>query len=218
MVICQEQNMKQRLLEPKIILLVGMMGVGKTSLGRILSKRLNLPFIDSDKEIERITGFTISDLFARYGEEEFRTGEEKIMARLLSGKPCVLSSGGGAFLSEKTREVASRSAISIWLKAETEIISKRTQGRTHRPFVPAADNQRAIERLVRERYPVYAEADITVESFNEPPFKTANRVLKELERRQVIKPIPTKPSASSNRATNKRCKFYKSSSPKKRAN
>ena len=114
--------------------------------------------------------------------------------------------------SEKTREAASRSAISVWLKAETEIISKRTQGRTHRPFVPAADNQRAIERLVRERYPIYAKADITVESFNEPPFKTANRVLKELERRQVIKPIPTTSGSSSNRSTNNRCKFYKSAS------
>ena len=98
--------MSGNLTEPKIILLVGMMGVGKTSLGRILAKHLKLPFMDSDKEIEKITGFTISDLFARYGEAEFRKGEERIMERLLKGKPCVLSSGGGAFLSEKTREVA----------------------------------------------------------------------------------------------------------------
>lgn len=95
--------MRQKLLVPKIILLVGMMGAGKTSVGRIVAKKLGLPFIDSDKEIEKITGFSISDLFARYGEKEFRIGEEKIMERLLKGKPCVLSSGGGAFLSEKTR-------------------------------------------------------------------------------------------------------------------
>ena len=107
-----KEVMTQRLLKPKIILLVGMMGAGKTSLGRIIARRLELPFFDSDKEIEAMTGFTISDLFARYGEREFRMGEERVMARLLNGKPCVLSSGGGAFLSEKTRQIAIEKAVS----------------------------------------------------------------------------------------------------------
>lgn len=183
--------MRQKLLLPKIILLVGMMGVGKTSVGRIVAKKLGLPFIDSDREIEKITGFSISDLFSRYGEEEFRLGEEKIMERLLNGKPCVLSSGGGAFLSDKTRAVAQQHAISVWLKAETTLISKRTQGRTHRPFVPAADNLKTVERLINERYPTYALADIMVESYNEPPYRTAFRVLNELERLEYIsKRIP----------------------------
>ena len=102
--------MTQKLLQPKILLLVGMMGVGKTSLGRMMAHRLNLPFVDSDKEIEHMTGFTISDLFARYGEEEFKKGEEKVMERLLNGAPCVLSSGGGAFLSEATRALAKEKA------------------------------------------------------------------------------------------------------------
>ena len=105
--------MSQRLLQPKVLLLVGMMGSGKTSVGRMLARKLDLPFKDSDKEIEKSTGFTISDLFARYGEKEFRKGEEKVMARLLAGEPCVLSSGGGAFLSKATRELAKKSALLI---------------------------------------------------------------------------------------------------------
>ncbi|MDR2902761.1 MAG: shikimate kinase [Lactobacillales bacterium] len=181
--------MKYKLSEPKIILLVGMMGVGKTSLGRILSKRLDLPFIDSDKEIEKSTGFSISDLFARFGESEFRIGEEKIMKRLLKGTPCILSSGGGAFFSEKTRLVASEYAVSVWIKAPTEVISKRTQGRTHRPLVPSFDNKKAIEKLIKEHYPFYALADITVESYNEPPFRTVMRVLKELEKRAIVSSV-----------------------------
>lgn len=178
--------MEQRLLKPKIILLVGMMGVGKTSVGRIAARRLGLPFVDSDREIEHLTGFTISDLFARYGEAEFRRGEEKIMERLLSGRPCVLSSGGGAFLSERTRLIAREKSVSVWIKAATEIISGRTQGRTHRPLIPAADNRRVIEKLMQTHYPIYAQTDITVESFNEHPAQTVKRLLRELEQRAVI--------------------------------
>lgn len=178
--------MAQKLLHQKTILLVGMMGAGKTSLGRMIAKRLQLPFVDSDKEIERTTGFSISDLFARYGEDEFRKGEEKIMERLMSGEPCVLSSGGGAFLSRATRLIAQKTVVSIWLKADPSVISHRTTGRTHRPLVPAADNQKTIERLVGECYPLYAQADITVETFNEHPAKTLRRVLFELEKRGII--------------------------------
>ena len=184
--------MKQKLLEPKIILLVGMMGVGKTSLGRILSRKLQLPFFDSDKDIEKSTGFLINELFSKCGMEEFRLGEERVMERLLNGEPCVLSSGGGAFLSEKTRKLASQKAISIWIKASSDVISRRTQGRTHRPLVPAADNQKTIERLVHERYPVYSEADIMVESFKESPYRTVSRLLRELEKRKIIEIIDEK--------------------------
>ena len=180
--------MSQKLLQPKILLLVGMMGVGKTSLGRLLARKLHLPFMDSDKEIERMTGFSISDLFARYGEAEFRLGEEKVMERLLQGDPCVLSSGGGAFLSGKTRALAKEKAVSIWIKAGADVISGRTEGRTHRPLVPAADNQKVIERLVRECYPLYAEADLTIESYNEHPSKTVIRLLKELESHGIVSP------------------------------
>ena len=180
--------MSQKLLQPKILLLVGMMGVGKTSLGRLLARKLHLPFVDSDKEIERMTGFSISDLFARYGEAEFRMGEEKVMERLLNGNPCVLSSGGGAFLSEKTRKIAKEKAVSVWIKAGADVISGRTEGRTHRPLVPSMDNQQVIERLVKECYPLYAEADLTIESFDEHPSKTVIRLLKELEAHKIISP------------------------------
>lgn len=184
--------MSQQLLQPKILLLVGMMGSGKTSVGRMLAKKLNLPFIDSDKEIEKSTGFTISDLFARYGEKEFRKGEEKVMARLLSGAPCVLSSGGGAFLSEKTRKNAQKTAISIWIKVATEVISNRTQGRTHRPLVPSEDNQGVIQELFQQSAPIFAKADITVDSFDEHPSKTVIRLLKELEKMKIVSPYRPK--------------------------
>jgi len=180
--------MSQKLLQPKILLLVGMMGVGKTSVGRLLARKLHLPFVDSDKEIERTTGFSISDLFARYGEAEFRLGEEKVMERLLKGEPCVLSSGGGAFLSSKTRALAQKKAVSVWIKAGVDVISGRTEGRTHRPLVPSMDNQKVIERLVKECYPLYAEADLTIESFDEPPNKTVHRLMKRLEETGVISP------------------------------
>ncbi|MBR6231534.1 MAG: shikimate kinase [Alphaproteobacteria bacterium] len=184
--------MSQQLLQPKILLLVGMMGSGKTSVGRMLARKLNLPFVDSDKEIEKSTGFTISDLFARYGEKEFRKGEEKVMARLLSGTPCVLSSGGGAFLSEKTRKNAKKTAISIWIKVATEVISNRTQGRTHRPLVPSEDNKDVIQELFQRSAPIFAEADITVDSFDEHPSKTVIRLLKELEKMKIVSPYRPK--------------------------
>ena len=184
--------MSQKLLQPKILLLVGMMGSGKTSVGRMLAHKLNLPFKDSDKEIEKSTGCTISDLFARYGEEEFRKGEEKVMARLLAGAPCVLSSGGGAFLSKATRELAQKYAFSIWIKVDAEVISNRTEGRTHRPLVPSADNQETIERFFQKSAPFFAEADLTVNSFDEHPSKTVIRLLKELEKMKIISPYHPK--------------------------
>ena len=184
--------MSQRLLQPKILLLVGMMGSGKTSVGRLLAKKLNLPFVDSDKEIEKSTGFTIVDLFARYGEEEFRKGEEKVMARLLAGEPCVLSSGGGAFLSQATRKLASKSAFSIWLKVDADVIANRTEGHTHRPLVPSADNQEIIHRFFQKSAPFFAEADLTVDSFEEHPSKTVIRLLQELEKKGIISPYHPK--------------------------
>ena len=184
--------MSQKLLQPKILLLVGMMGSGKTSVGRLLARKLGLPFADSDKEIEKSTGFTISDLFARYGEEEFRKGEEKVMARLLAGKPCVLSSGGGAFLSEQTRELAKKYAFSIWIKVDAEVISNRTQGRTHRPLVPSEDNKAVIQQFFQKSAPFFAEADLTVNSFDEHPSKTVIRLLQELEKLKIVSPYHLK--------------------------
>ena len=178
--------MQIKILQKKIILLVGIMGCGKTSLGRVLSKKLGLPFVDSDKEIEKASGCTISDLFATYGEKEFRKGEERIMERLLQQEPCVLSSGGGAFLSEKTRKEAKKKAISIWIRADVNLISRRTEGRNHRPLVPAVDNKKALERLIKEGYPLYAEADLTLDTKPEPIHRTVNRLLKLLQENHII--------------------------------
>lgn len=181
-------TMRIELTEPKIILLVGMMGCGKTTLGKVLSRRLNLPFIDSDKEIEKASGCSISDLFATYGEEEFRRGEERIMARLLTeSKPCILSSGGGAFLSLKTQAIAKKHAISVWIRADVDLLSHRTEGRKHRPLVPAKDNKKAIERLVKECYPLYANADLTLDTHPEPISKTVQRLLKLLTQNKAVR-------------------------------
>ena len=176
-----------KLKQKKTILLVGMMGCGKTSLGKVLSKRLCLPFVDSDKEIEKASGCSISDLFATYGESEFRKGEERIMERLLKSEtPCVLSSGGGAFLSAKTQEISKKHAISVWIRADVELLSHRTEGRKHRPLVPAKDNKRAIERLVNECYPLYAKADMVLDTHQEPIGKTAKRLLNLLLQNNII--------------------------------
>jgi len=176
-------NLKQN----KVILLVGMMGCGKTSLGKILSRKLHLPFIDSDHEIERASGCSISDLFATYGEAEFRKGEERIMERLLKNEaPCVLSSGGGAFLSLKTQEIAKKYAISVWIRADVDLLSYRTEGRNHRPLVPAKDNKKAIERLVNECYPLYANANMVLDTHQEPIGKTVSRLLHLLAENDVI--------------------------------
>ena len=114
------------------------------------------------------------------------------MARLLAGKPCVLSSGGGAFLSETTRALAKESALSIWIKVDTEVISSRTQGRTHRPLVPSADNQEIVQKFFQKSAPFFAEADLTVDSFDEHPSKTVIRLLKELESLKIITPYHPK--------------------------
>lgn len=176
-----------KLKQNKTILLVGMMGCGKTSLGKILSKKLHLPFIDSDKEIEKASGCSISDLFATYGEAEFRKGEERIMERLLkSDTQCVLSSGGGAFLSLKTQEIAKKRAVSVWIRADIDLLSHRTEGRNHRPLVPAKDNKKAITRLVNECYPLYANADMVLDTRQEPIAKTINRLLNLLAQNDII--------------------------------
>lgn len=176
-----------KLKQNKTIMLVGMMGCGKTSLGKILSNRLELPFIDSDREIERASGCSISDLFATYGEAEFRKGEERIMERLLKDERiCVLSSGGGAFLSKKTQEISKKHAVSIWIRADVELLSHRTEGRKHRPLVPSKDNKKAIERLVTECYPLYANADMVLDTQQEPIGKTIHRLLKLLAENNII--------------------------------
>jgi shikimate kinase len=152
-------------LGPRSIVLVGMMGAGKSTIGRRLAARLHLPFQDADAEIELAhAGMTIAEIFASYGEPYFRDGEARVIARLLDHGPIVLATGGGAFMRCETQERIARKAISLWLKADAETILKRVKRRADRPLLQTSDPAATIERLIAERYPVYQLADITIAS------------------------------------------------------
>lgn len=163
----------------KIILLVGLMGSGKTSVGKRLAKKLNLPFVDGDQEVEKAAGLSLIDLLKCFGVEEYRAGEARVMKRLLSGAPCVLASGGGSFVAEQTREYARRNAITVWLKADIDVLYHRTTGRKHRPFLKGSDNELKdkLEKYIQEEYPYYSQADIVVETKEELVDNTVERVI-----------------------------------------
>ncbi len=146
------------------IVLVGMMGAGKSAIGRRLAARLHLPFVDADHEIEMAAGMSISDIFAVHGETGFRDGEARVIARLLDGGPVVLATGGGAFMREETRARIKAKGVSIWLKADVDVILRRVKRRNNRPLLQTGDPAATIERLCAERHPFYAEADLTVVS------------------------------------------------------
>jgi len=147
------------------IVLVGMMGVGKTSIGRRLAARLGIPFVDADAEIEKAAGMSISDIFARHGEPDFRSGEARVIARLLETGPQVLATGGGAFMNAETRAAIRAKGISIWLNADFEVLMRRINKRKNdRPLLATPDPAATLRRLLAEREPVYAQADLTVQS------------------------------------------------------
>lgn len=159
------------------------MGAGKTAVGRLLADRLSLPFVDADREIETAAGLTINEIFERHGEPFFRDREEKVMARLLSGPRQVIAAGGGAFMSAATRERIKAVGISVWLKANVDLLVKRTAKRNTRPLL-AGDNPRVVlERLAAERAPIYATADLTVETSEEPADGVAARIAAALNER-----------------------------------
>ncbi len=162
------------------IVLVGLMGAGKTSIGRRLAARLGLPFRDADREIELAAGCTIAELFGRYGEREFRNGERRVIRRLLSGDPMVLAFGGGAFMDADTRATVRREAISIWLRCSLPVLVRRVAHRTHRPLLQGQNPEDVMQRLMAARHPVYAEADIAVDCSDESPEITTSRVLEAL--------------------------------------
>ena len=155
-------------LGPRSLVLVGMMGAGKSSIGRKLAQRLNLPFVDADAEIERAAGMSISDIFAKHGEPYFRAGEARVIARLLEGGPQVLATGGGAFMHPQSREAIRAKGISVWLKAEYDVLMKRIKRRSDRPMLKTEDPGETLRRLMQERDPVYAEADVIVHSRDVP--------------------------------------------------
>lgn len=165
----------------RTIVLVGLMGAGKSCIGRRLAGRLGVPFVDADTEIEQAAGCTISEIFEKYGETYFRDGERRVMTRLLHGDPSVLAAGGGAFLDPETRNVIRARAISVWLKADLDTLSQRTKGRSHRPLLNGSDPRDVLARLIETRYPVYAQADIIVETGHDNPTVTCVRVMNAVE-------------------------------------
>lgn len=151
------------------IVLVGMMGVGKSSIGRRLGARLAVPFVDADAEIEKAAGMSIADIFARHGEADFRSGEARVIARLLEGGPQVLATGGGALMNPDTRAAIKARGVSIWLSAEFDVLMRRINKRKEdRPMLMTADPAATLRQLLAEREPVYAQADITVQSREVP--------------------------------------------------
>lgn len=159
------------------IVLVGMMGAGKSSIGRRLAARLGIPFVDADSEIENAAGMTIPEIFEKHGEPYFRAGEARVIARLLDGGPQVLATGGGAMMDGQTRALIVKKAVSIWLKADIDILLKRTKRRNDRPLAER------IKDLLPLREPVYAQADIVVQSRDEPHDTIINEIMLELPKR-----------------------------------
>lgn len=167
----------------KPIVMVGLMGAGKTSVGRALARSLGIPFVDSDKEIEKISGCSVVDIFSMYGEKEFRRVEEKVIERLIDTPPFVkvISTGEGAFITDSVRQIVLERALTIWLKADLELLVKRTNFRHTRPQLLNTDSRKILAQLINERYDTYALANITVETRDENIHKTLNKVLNTIE-------------------------------------
>jgi shikimate kinase len=165
------------------LVLVGMMGAGKSTIGRRLSARLRLPFLDADIEIEAAAGMSIPDIFETRGEPDFRDGEARVIARLLDNGPAVIATGGGAFMREETRRRIQDKAVSIWLKADADIILKRVKRRADRPLLQTADPAATIGRLIAEREPVYQFADLTIWSRDVPHERIVDECIEALHTR-----------------------------------
>ena len=153
----------------KPVVLVGLMGAGKTRVGRLLAIRLNREFIDADSEIEASAGCSIEDIFARFGEEAFRDGERRVIERLMETRNSVIATGGGAFASARTRADVRARGVSVWLRADLDVLVERVSQRNDRPLLKEGDKRATLARLMTERHPYYAEADITVESGTDGP-------------------------------------------------
>jgi shikimate kinase len=186
-------------LGPRLIVLVGMMGAGKSTIGRRLAARLRLPFIDADSEIEAAAGMSIPEIFEVHGEPHFRDGEARVIARLLESGPAVLATGGGSFMREETRRRVHEKAVSIWLKADADIIMRRVRRRADRPLLQTADPAATVGRLIAEREPIYQYADITVSSRDVPHDKIVEECIGALHRRlcaraePAVNPVSTAP-------------------------
>lgn len=172
----------------KSIVMVGLMGCGKSAVGRRLAAHLGLPFVDADDEIEKAAGKSIEDIFADHGEAYFREGERKVLARLLHSGPQVLATGGGAFMNEETRAAIASSGISIWLKADLPLLLRRVAKRNNRPLLKNGDSETVMRNLMEIRYPVYAEADLTVESRDVPHEAIVAEIMQRLAGTLQVEP------------------------------
>jgi len=163
------------------IVLVGMMGAGKTTVGRRLAKRLGIRFVDADEEIENAAGMSVADYFAQYGEAAFREGERKVIHRLLEEQgPCVLATGGGAFMDDTTRAEIQKLGLSVWLRADLDLLVKRTQKRNTRPLLKNGNPREILQDLMDQRYPTYAEAHVTVDTADVPHEEVVGEIVNRL--------------------------------------
>ncbi len=171
--------MKENIDLNKPVVMVGLMGAGKTSVGRALARRLGIPFVDSDKEIEAAAGASVVDIFSMYGEAEFRRAEQRVIARLFDTPPVlkVISTGEGAFITPAVREMVLQRAVSVWLRADLDLLVKRTNFRHTRPQLLHTDSRKILAQLIDERYDIYAMADIMVETRDESLRKTLDKAV-----------------------------------------
>jgi shikimate kinase len=167
-------------LNRRTIVLVGLMGSGKSSIGRRLAAALGMPFRDADAEVEAAAGQTIPEIFASLGEPAFREGERRVISRLLDEPPHVLATGGGAFMNDETRALIQQKAISVWLKAEIEVLARRVARKDNRPLLAGRDPVQVLSDLAAVRYPIYAQADITVETGDTPHKASVDAVIAAL--------------------------------------
>ncbi len=166
----------------KVIVLVGLMGAGKTTVGKRLAKSLGVKFKDSDEEICKAAGCSIADIFAIHGEEIFRDLEQRVISRLLGeGESYVLATGGGAWMSEAVRGMIKKQAVSVWLKADLDVLLERVSKRNHRPLLETGDKRDILSKLMDERYPIYGTADIAVDSDNGAHERVVKRIIEELQ-------------------------------------
>ena len=177
----QHEEAIRRRLGSRSLVLVGLMGAGKSTIGRRLSARLNLPFKDADNEIESAAGMSISEIFAVHGEQVFRDGERRVIARLLQEGPMLLATGGGSYMNPETRARIAAAAVCVWLKADLDVLMRRVRKRSTRPLLRNPDPEGTMRRLIEERHPVYALADVTVESGDMPRERVVDRVLASVE-------------------------------------
>ena len=175
------------LLVDRPVVFIGMMGAGKSAIGRMLAERLGIPFVDADHEIERAANMTIAEIFETHGEAHFRDGERRVIERLLHSGPCILATGGGAYMDPRTRDLIAGHGVSVWLNASFDVLWERVSRKSHRPLLHTPDPQGTLKKLIKDRYPVYAKAAITVISDHISKEEMVARVFEALKSYQESK-------------------------------